>query len=480
MHNTERPGEWTIHYKSQRRAGAVLPFIAVMLPVLLVLCAFAINIAYMQLTRTELKIATDAAARAGGRAWSETQSVDQAKTFARDAAAANLVAGEPLLISTNNKDNEIEFGMSERAGSGRFQFTKKNTAQVINGTADANSIRVVGRRTGGSLSGPVTLLIGGVGTTRNFTPQRTSICTQLDRDVALVLDRSGSMAYSGDDYLIFEMMEDLLDAELISEDEFNDALSGIEDDAVQDEYEIGGIIYDRVFSANVLNLIQNDASLQATFTAQELTDVHAYGVGVNDYNANNGPAPPFSRWDVLGDAVDAFFTVFENSPQEEKASLGSFNSSGTLHLNLVDDANGYVEVTNIINGYYDAGGNWVPGLRPEGSTSIGGGMQQTLPALVGDGTNPAPGARPFAAKTIVVMTDGRQNTTPDPQTVAADIVANHNVRIHTVTFTPEADQQTMKEVAAIGNGKHYHGNTPDELIAIFMEIANNLPTTMTE
>ena len=56
-----------------------------------------------------------------------------------------------------------------------------------------------------------------------------------------------------------------------------------------------------------------------------------------------------------------------------------------------------------------------------------------------------------SVRAIVVMTDGRQNTDPSPQSVATDIVANHNVRIHTVTFTPQADQETMKDVALIGN-----------------------------
>ena len=52
---------------TSRRDGVVVVLFAIVLPVLLLLSAVAINIAYMQLTRTELKIATDASARAGGR-----------------------------------------------------------------------------------------------------------------------------------------------------------------------------------------------------------------------------------------------------------------------------------------------------------------------------------------------------------------------------------------------------------------------------
>ena len=86
---------------SKLRRGAVLPLFAVLLPVLVILCAFAINVAYMQLTRTELKIATDAAARAGGRAWSHHQSVSQAQLFARRAAVRNRVSGKQVRIRNN-------------------------------------------------------------------------------------------------------------------------------------------------------------------------------------------------------------------------------------------------------------------------------------------------------------------------------------------------------------------------------------------
>ena len=55
------------------RKGAIVPMFAILLPVLLIFCGFAINLAYMQVVTTELKIATDCAAHAGGRAMSVAQ-----------------------------------------------------------------------------------------------------------------------------------------------------------------------------------------------------------------------------------------------------------------------------------------------------------------------------------------------------------------------------------------------------------------------
>ncbi len=78
------------------------------------------------------------------------------------------------------------------------------------------------------------------------------------------------------------------------------------------------------------------------------------------------------------------------------------------------------------------------------------------------------------------MTDGIHNTGINPRTVAQQIVSQYDVTIHTVTFGAGADQNLMQEVAEIGGGEHYHAANGDELDAIFEEIANNLPTIVTQ
>ena len=52
----------------------MLVLIALLLVVFLGMVAFAVDVAYMQLVRTELRVATDAAARASGEALSRSQS----------------------------------------------------------------------------------------------------------------------------------------------------------------------------------------------------------------------------------------------------------------------------------------------------------------------------------------------------------------------------------------------------------------------
>ena len=72
------------------RRGAILPLLALMLPVLLLVAGIAINVAYMQLCRTEMQISTDIAAKAAGRVYSMTQDEDEALYIANLAGELNL------------------------------------------------------------------------------------------------------------------------------------------------------------------------------------------------------------------------------------------------------------------------------------------------------------------------------------------------------------------------------------------------------
>lgn len=431
------------------RVGAVIPLFAVLLPVLVLLCAFAINLAYIQLTTTELRIATDAAARAGGRAFSEYQTTSAARQVAASAASQNLVAGAGLVVSTNDADNEIEFGLSQRSnnGYGRYQFTKKNAAAVDAGTEQATSVRVTGRRVNGSGSGSVPLLFGGVGDLKVFSPVVTSICTQVDRDIALVLDRSGSMSFhedwSGD----------------ARGQSWSDLFAWCQ--SQMDSYQRDGghteTYVDRRGRTRT-RFVWDDPNLEAAYNAMQ-----AYYDDITDYYNNSGRTrtPNPSRWDALVAGVNAFLDVLEFTDQEERVSLGSFASSGQLDLALQST--------------YGSIRNWVRDAKPWGGTAIDSGMLQSIDSVY------ASMSRPYAAKTIVVLTDGQNNAGGQAVINAArSIVASHNITIHTVTFSPGADQATMTQVADIGGGRHYHADDASGLIDIFEEIANNLPTIMTQ
>jgi Ca-activated chloride channel family protein len=182
-HSRIRHSSFVIRHSS-RRTGGMMVLIAICLPIFVMAAAFAVDVAYMQLTRTELRTATDAAARAGAKTLSLTQNASQAQAAARQAARRNRVAGEPLQVA--NPQIEIGFGDQPTENS-RFAFTP--------GGAQLNAVRVTGLRTRSSAAGPVGLLLGRVLGVTEFQPSHVAASTQLDRELCLVVDRSGSMMW---------------------------------------------------------------------------------------------------------------------------------------------------------------------------------------------------------------------------------------------------------------------------------------------
>lgn len=159
----------------------MLPMIALLLPIMIVFLGFSVDLAYMQNTRLELRAVTDNAARAAATALSKTDDPGIARAAARDIAAGNLVAGEPLILS----ESDIVFGRSEPDANQRFAFSA--------GATPYNSVQVTGDRTSGSQSGTVGLFFGGMFGVSSFEPISTSTASFLNVDICLVLDRSGSM-----------------------------------------------------------------------------------------------------------------------------------------------------------------------------------------------------------------------------------------------------------------------------------------------
>ena len=102
------------------RAGAMLPLIAVSMVVLFVAAVLAIDIARIHVTRSELRTATDAAARAGVEALGREQSQAAATAAAIAVAEANLVAGNGLTLDPN----DILFGISTQQADGSFSFVE--------------------------------------------------------------------------------------------------------------------------------------------------------------------------------------------------------------------------------------------------------------------------------------------------------------------------------------------------------------------
>ena len=160
----------------------MLALIVGMLVILLVMAVFSIDIAYMQRTRIQLRTATDAATRAASEALSRTQSVSQARQAALDVAELNPVANNPLSLDAD----DIIFGNANLQLDGTYTFTP--------GGVPVNGVRITGKRTPNAPDGSVNFLLASIIGRDTFEPIFQSTSLALDRDICLVLDRSGSMS----------------------------------------------------------------------------------------------------------------------------------------------------------------------------------------------------------------------------------------------------------------------------------------------
>ncbi len=370
----------------KNRRGAILVLIAVLMPVIALMAAFAIDVAWMQLVRTELRTATDSASRAGAKVLSLEQDIDLARAAAIDAASRNLVGGAPMQVD----GADVQFGLSEQpTPNSKFAFTA--------GGSPLNAVHVDGLRTAGSVAGPVPLFFGRVLGVNTFEPAMSATSTMLDRDICIVIDRSGSMG------------------------------------------------------------------LPVTQPG-----------GGNGQNC--GPLDPGTRFAALDTAVDAFLEELDFTFPRERVSLVSYSSrnrvrcrGGNLRFDAADTREPLTENYDAIRGEMTA--FMQNGIG--GRTAIGEGLREGLRAIQGTG------ARRFALKTVVLMTDGRHNTGIDP-IIPARQAARDDITVHTVTFSRGAEQGRMRRVADEAGGRHFHADTAGDLRAVFREIARTLPVLVTE
>ena len=159
-----------------------MALLAILMPVMIGVAAFAINVVYMEMTRTELQISLDLATRAAGRTLAVTEDQAQATAAANLMLQQNPYANQVLSLA----DTNISFGVSTRnSSSERYAFESGVYPNAVKIETNGNN--------------DVPLLFPTMGLDIPLRPIKTSICTSMEMDVALVLDRSGSMAFAANE-----------------------------------------------------------------------------------------------------------------------------------------------------------------------------------------------------------------------------------------------------------------------------------------
>jgi Ca-activated chloride channel family protein len=171
------------HSDGSQRRGAMIVFISALIVVLLAMTLFTVDVAYMQLTRSELRAATDAASKAGAEALRRTRNENKARQAAIDMAAGNVVGGNPLLL----RSQDVELGRSTLQTDGSWEFQPNEKPYT--------SVRVTGLLGGDSRNAPVNLFFADVFGSGTFEPTRSATAASTETEICLVLDRSHSMCY---------------------------------------------------------------------------------------------------------------------------------------------------------------------------------------------------------------------------------------------------------------------------------------------
>jgi hypothetical protein len=164
--------------------------IAAMLFAFLVAAAWMVDVAYMQLVRTELRTATDAAAKAGAEALARLQTADAAKNAAVYYASQNNVGGQPFQISPS----DVTLGRVTGQSNGTWSFAANATPY--------NSVRVNSKIGNGGATAAIPLFFGTALGHGTFKTSQQATAGQQEVEVCLCLDRSGSMMFdmTGTDY----------------------------------------------------------------------------------------------------------------------------------------------------------------------------------------------------------------------------------------------------------------------------------------
>ena len=104
----------------------------------------------------------------------------------------------------------------------------------------------------------------------------------------------------------------------------------------------------------------------------------------------------------------------------------------------------------------------IAGITADGTTAIGAGLRASLNQLTGRGT-------PGCLETIILLSDGMQNTGEDPSTVVPDIRARGAV-VFSIGLGSDADVGTLAGIASATGGKFFFAGSSTDLPTIFTEI----------
>jgi hypothetical protein len=171
------------HLAAAPRRGAMTILLCILLVGLLMLGAFAIGIAQMQLARVETQIVADCSSLSGASIIGETHTggLNTPELMAHGMPLRNTILGQ----TGNVSPNDVVLGRVALNDQG---------AQIFRPTrVSPNAVRVTMRLGDGQAMTKAPLMFPFMMNIKSFGLERTSVSAKMAHDIALVMDRSASM-----------------------------------------------------------------------------------------------------------------------------------------------------------------------------------------------------------------------------------------------------------------------------------------------
>ena len=461
---------------AQSRRGKIIVLTAFLLVGLLGMIAFAVDVGYIGMIGTELQASVDASALAG--AGELVNGTGKARQEAIDYLSLNKVGLQTLKA----KDADIEFGMWD---------TATRTFKVQNNSP--NAIRVTATAAGQPM------FFGRVFGHTNFSSTRKAIAVYQPRDIAMVLDYSGSMCFDSQ----------FRNISLLGRKAIEDNLLEIYNELGKPKY--GSLTFKPVAYGNsstsasnvkknfgldkvpypypggswdeYIYVVQNDPAIKSA----GYQNSYGYMTWLNYVLAyRNGSKDSPGLWKVseqpvtaLKDSVDVFLGYLGSKSTDDQVSLTIYSGPDQTAILEKQLTRGYGSISAIVR--QRQAGHYV------GGTNISAGMNKGRLDLQQNG-------RKGALQMMLLMTDGvvtlpTGNSTLDKQLVLKEAQACADARIPVVTIAlgAYADKTLMQQVADMTGGQCFivPGGQPikdveKDLEEVFSQVAADRPLQLVQ
>ena len=461
------------------RRGALLVLVAILLVVMVAFAAFVIDLGFLRLARAELRNAADAASLAAGGVLRDTGSEKLAREAAVEYGQRNRAAGKPVEI---DPARDVVFGRREfNATTGRWEFVRSSQKPF-------DSVQVFARRTVDSPGGPVEMSFGRVFGVNTAPSGAGAVATFLPREIALAIDLSGSMLF--DSTLLHESVTTINNREVwvaLGSPKFGKMQdwsslqfisSGTSTSKTLNQLGLTNVPYPYPEGswAEFVSYAKSDGRLPANYRNKYgLKTWLDYVLQERCYKRSTPQlsATPEQPITALKGAVDIMLGYLESLDTEERVALSTYDVTARIEHELTTDLSAIsVRLHDMQAGHYARG------------TNIGEGVRRGRESLTGSA------ARANAKRVMIVLTDGLANE-PGGEAAArnyaleqARLAAEQDIVIHTISFTSEADETLMAEIARIGKGVHFHVASYDvdqysrELERVLLSISSIRPLVL--